>query len=46
MQAKVLPFIAECSSYRAKNFSGRDVMAAYGSYVALREATIKATQPL
>jgi aspartyl-tRNA(Asn)/glutamyl-tRNA(Gln) amidotransferase subunit A len=44
MQAKVLPFIAEWSSYRAKNFSGRDVMAAYGSYVALREATIKATQ--
>ena len=45
MQAKVLPFIAEWSSYRAKNFSGRDVMAAYGSYVALREATLKATQP-
>jgi aspartyl-tRNA(Asn)/glutamyl-tRNA(Gln) amidotransferase subunit A len=44
-QAKVLPFIAEWSSYRAKNFSGRDVMAAYGSYVALRDATNAATLP-
>jgi aspartyl-tRNA(Asn)/glutamyl-tRNA(Gln) amidotransferase subunit A len=44
-QAKVLPFIAEWSSYRAKDFTGRDVMAAYGAYVALREAAIKATQP-
>ncbi len=45
MQAKVLPFIAEWSSFRAKNFSGRDVMAAYGSYVALRDVTVRATQP-
>ena len=44
-KAKVLPFIVEWCSGRAKDFSGRDVMAAYGSYVALREATIKATQP-
>ena len=44
-QAKVLPFIAEWSSYRAKDFTGRDVMAAYGAYVALREAAVKATLP-
>jgi len=42
-QAKVLPFIAEWSTWRAKDFSGRDAMAAYGSYVALREATVRAT---
>jgi aspartyl-tRNA(Asn)/glutamyl-tRNA(Gln) amidotransferase subunit A len=42
-QAKVLPFIVEWSSWRAKDFTGRDVMAAYGAYVAMREAAIKAT---
>jgi len=44
MQSKVLPFIVEWSSWRAKDFTGRDVMAAYGAYVGLREAAIKATQ--
>jgi aspartyl-tRNA(Asn)/glutamyl-tRNA(Gln) amidotransferase subunit A len=44
-QAKVLPFIAEWCTWRAKGFTGRDVMAAYTSYVTLREATTKATQP-
>ena len=44
-QAKVLPFIVEWCTWRAKNFSGRDVMAAYNSYVALREATTKASEP-
>ena len=44
-QAKVLPFIAEWCTWRARNFSGRDVMAAYGSYVALRETTVRATLP-
>ena len=44
-QAKVLPFIAEWCSWRAKGFSGRDVMAAYGAYVALREKTVAATLP-
>ncbi|HVP07890.1 MAG TPA: amidase [Burkholderiales bacterium] len=43
-QAKVLPFIVEWSSWRAKDFTGRDVMAAYGAYVGLREAATKATQ--
>ncbi|MCC6210982.1 MAG: amidase [Burkholderiales bacterium] len=42
-QSKVLPFIAEWSSWRAKDFSGRDVMAAYGAYVGLREAAVRAT---
>jgi aspartyl-tRNA(Asn)/glutamyl-tRNA(Gln) amidotransferase subunit A len=44
-KAKVLPFIVEWCSWRAKDFNGRDVMAAYGAYVALREATIQATLP-
>ena len=44
-QAKVLPFIAEWSTFRARNFSGRDVMAAYSCYVALRDVTVRATQP-
>jgi len=44
-QAKVLPFIAEWANWRAKNFSGRDVMAAYTSYVTLRDVTVRACQP-
>ena len=44
-QAKVLPFIAEWSTFRAKNFTGRDVMAAYGSYVTMRDVTVRACQP-
>jgi aspartyl-tRNA(Asn)/glutamyl-tRNA(Gln) amidotransferase subunit A len=44
-QAKVLPFIVEWCTWRAKNFTGRDVMAAYGSYVALRETTVRACEP-
>jgi aspartyl-tRNA(Asn)/glutamyl-tRNA(Gln) amidotransferase subunit A len=44
-QSRVLPFVAEWCRWRAKDFSGRDVMAAYGSYVLLREVTARATQP-
>ncbi len=44
-QAKVLPFIAEWSTWRAKNFTGRDVMAAYNAYIALRDVTVRSTQP-
>jgi len=44
-QAKVLPFIVEWCTWRAKNFTGRDVMAAYNSYVALREVTTRACEP-
>jgi aspartyl-tRNA(Asn)/glutamyl-tRNA(Gln) amidotransferase subunit A len=43
-QAKVLPFIVEWCTWRAKNFTGRDVMAAYASYVAIREVTIRACE--
>jgi aspartyl-tRNA(Asn)/glutamyl-tRNA(Gln) amidotransferase subunit A len=44
-RARVLPFIAEWCSWRAKDFSGRDVMAAYNCYVTLREVTVRACQP-
>ena len=44
-KARVLPFIVEWCSWRAKDFSGRDVMNAYGAYYALREAAVRATQP-
>jgi Asp-tRNA(Asn)/Glu-tRNA(Gln) amidotransferase A subunit family amidase len=44
-QAKVLPFIAEWCTWRANGFSGRDVMAAYTSYVILREVTVRACEP-
>ena len=44
-QAKVLPFVAEWCTWRAKDFSGHDVMAAYGSYVAMREAAVSACEP-
>ena len=44
-QAKVLPFIAEWTSWRAKNFSGTDVMTAYNAYVSLRDVTVRACQP-
>ena len=43
-QAKVLPFITEWCTWRAKAFSGRDVFTAYSTYVALREKTVAATQ--
>jgi aspartyl-tRNA(Asn)/glutamyl-tRNA(Gln) amidotransferase subunit A len=43
-QAKILPFIVEWCTWRAKSFTGRDVFAAYSSYVALKERTIAATQ--
>ena len=44
-QAKVLPFIAEWCSWRAKDFSGRDVIEAYGLVMAMREAAVAACQP-
>ncbi|MDW8469890.1 MAG: amidase [Burkholderiales bacterium] len=43
-QAKVLPFVVEWCSWRAREFTGRDVMAAYGCYVALRDAAVAATR--
>ena len=44
-QAKVLPFIAEWCTWRAKSFTGRDVMQAYGQVMAMREAAVAACQP-
>jgi len=44
-QAKVMPFIAEWCTWRAKAFSGRDVMDAYNTYVALRDAAVTACEP-
>ncbi len=41
----VLPFIAEWCTWRAGEFSGRDVMAAYGQVMAMREAAVNACQP-
>lgn len=35
---RLLPFIVEWSTWRARDFSGRDVMAAYGQVVAMRKA--------
>ena len=43
-QAKVLPFIAEWCTWRARAFSGRDVMQAYGQVMAMREAAVAACQ--
>jgi aspartyl-tRNA(Asn)/glutamyl-tRNA(Gln) amidotransferase subunit A len=44
-RAKVLPFIAEWCTYRAMQFTGRDVMQAYGLVMAMREAAVAATEP-
>ncbi len=44
-QKKVLPFIAEWCTWRAKDFTGRDVMQAYGLVMAMREAAVAACEP-
>jgi aspartyl-tRNA(Asn)/glutamyl-tRNA(Gln) amidotransferase subunit A len=41
---QVLPFVAEWCSWRAAQFSGRDVMQAYALVMAMREAAVAATQ--
>jgi aspartyl-tRNA(Asn)/glutamyl-tRNA(Gln) amidotransferase subunit A len=41
---RVLPFIAEWCSWRAASFTGRDVMQAYGLVMAMREATVAASE--
>jgi len=41
-RAKILPFIVEWCSWRAKSFSGVDVMAAYTQVMAMREAAVRA----
>lgn len=42
---KVLPFIAEWCTWRAARFTGRDVMQAYGTVMAMREAAVAACAP-
>jgi aspartyl-tRNA(Asn)/glutamyl-tRNA(Gln) amidotransferase subunit A len=42
---RVLPFVAEWCSWRAAQFSGRDVMQAYSAVMAMREAAVAASQP-
>jgi aspartyl-tRNA(Asn)/glutamyl-tRNA(Gln) amidotransferase subunit A len=42
---KVLPFIAEWCSWRAAQFTGRDVIQAYALVMAMREAAVAATEP-
>jgi len=44
-RSRVLPFVAEWCSWRAAEFSGRDVMRAYTLVVAMREAAVAASQP-
>jgi aspartyl-tRNA(Asn)/glutamyl-tRNA(Gln) amidotransferase subunit A len=44
-QRKVLPFIAEWCTWRAKDFTGRDVMQAFGQLMAMREAAAAACEP-
>jgi aspartyl-tRNA(Asn)/glutamyl-tRNA(Gln) amidotransferase subunit A len=44
-QKKVLPFVAEWCTWRAKGFSGRDVMQAYAMVMAMREAAVAACEP-
>lgn len=44
-QQKMLPFVAEWATWRAKDFSGRDVMQAYGQVMAMREAAVAACEP-
>ncbi len=41
---KVLPFIVEWCTHRAKDFDGVDVMTAVNRVIALRDATVRATQ--
>lgn len=40
-RAKILPFIVEWCTHRARHFSGSDVMTAYGRMMAMREAATR-----
>lgn len=42
-RAKILPFILQWASHRAKRFSGDTVMSFFGQVMAMREATVAAT---
>lgn len=39
---RILPFIVEWCTHRARTFSGSDVMGAYGQVMAMREAAVHA----
>jgi len=39
---KLLPYIVEWATWRANGFSGSDVMGAWGSLMAMREAAVRA----
>ena len=42
-KAKILPFIVQWATHRAKKFSGETVIAFYAQIMAMREATVAAT---
>jgi aspartyl-tRNA(Asn)/glutamyl-tRNA(Gln) amidotransferase subunit A len=44
-QRAVLPFVAEWCTWRASQFTGRDVIQAYNQVMALRDAAVTACQP-
>jgi aspartyl-tRNA(Asn)/glutamyl-tRNA(Gln) amidotransferase subunit A len=44
-QQAVLPFVAEWCTWRAAQFTGRDVMQALGQVMAMRGAAVAACQP-
>ncbi|NLD68594.1 MAG: amidase [Limnobacter sp.] len=44
-RGKVLPFIVEWCTWRAKDFSGADVMRAWAQVMAMREAAVRASLP-
>jgi aspartyl-tRNA(Asn)/glutamyl-tRNA(Gln) amidotransferase subunit A len=44
-RAKVLPFIVEWATWRARDFSGAEVMQAYNQIHAMREAAVLASAP-
>lgn len=44
-RGKILPYIVEWATYRAKSFSGQELMAAYVAVQALRDRTRRLTQP-
>ncbi len=44
-RGRVLPFIVEWCTWRAKDFSGADVMRAWAQVMAMREAAVRASLP-
>jgi aspartyl-tRNA(Asn)/glutamyl-tRNA(Gln) amidotransferase subunit A len=41
-RSATLPFVIEWATWRASRFTGREVMAAYGQLMAMREAAVRA----